>query len=79
MKFSLPYRCHIPKFGQVPVKILTDDGRPTTHGDGRQPIAILARFSDSGDLKSINLHKHEKILKIKGLLDVVSDAVYNTV
>ena len=43
---SLPYRCYIPnlvKIGPVVLekKMLTDDGRRTTHDDGRQPIEWL--------------------------------------
>ena len=35
-------------------KMLTHDGRRTTHDDGRQPIAI-GHLSDSGDLKKIGI------------------------
>ena len=53
---SLPYRCYIPNLVRIgPVvseeKMLTHDGRRTSHDDGRQPIAI-GHLSDSGDLKS---------------------------
>lgn len=41
--------------GPVEKKMLTDDGRSTSHKDGRQSIATV-HMSDSGDLKLTNFH-----------------------
>ena len=50
----LPYRCYIPNLAKIePIvlekKMLTHDGRRTTHDDGHQPTAI-GHLSDSSDL-----------------------------
>ena len=53
------YILNLVKIGPVvsEEKMLTHDGRRTTHDDGRQPIAV-GHLSDSGDLIINGFYRH---------------------